>query len=372
VSVAIAGRNAVKRIRVLVIDDSAFNRRTITRILEDLPEVEVVGYAVDGEEGIRRIMDLKPDLVTLDIEMPRMDGFTLLRIIMSNRPTPVIVVSSHGGDEKVFKALELGAVDFILKPTAGVSEELVKIRDDLHEKVLGVFNLNMACIRKRGALLRHEPPVPKATAIVPPVRSLQPRRESSTVVAIGASTGGPPALQGILAALPKGLPLSVLISQHMPAGFTRTFAERLDRISSFDVSEACDGDQVVPGRVLIAPGGKNMVFDRAGDEAVVRILEADFSETCLPSVDRMFRSCAEVFGRRLLGVILTGMGSDGSSGVRAIKDAGGLVISESEESAVIFGMPKAAIATGVVDAIVPLERIPDEILARCGFERERN
>jgi len=362
----------MKRIRVLVIDDSAFNRRTITRILEDLPEVEVIGYAVDGEEGIRRILELKPDLVTLDIEMPRMDGFTLLRIIMSNRPTPVIVVSSLGGDERVFKALDLGAVDFILKPTAGASGELIKIRDDLHEKVRGVFNLNMACIRKREALLRREPRGPAEEKARPPFPVLKTRRGAASVVAIGASTGGPPALQSILAAFPAGLPLSVLVSQHMPSGFTRTFAERLDKISAFEVAEASDGELVKPGKVLIAPGGKNMVFERTGDEVLVRVIEPESSESCLPSVDRMFRSCAEIFGHRLLGVVLTGMGSDGSMGVRAIKEAGGQVMSESEDSAVIFGMPKAAIATGVVDAIVPLERIPDEVLARCGFERERN
>lgn len=362
----------MKKIRVLVIDDSAFNRRTLTRMLEVLPEVEVAGYAVDGEEGIRRIMELKPDLVTLDIEMPRMDGFTLLRIIMSRMPTPVIVVSAFGGDERVFKALELGAVDFIAKPTAGISDELNAIRDDLHDKVRGVFNLNMSSIRKRGELLCREPE--GETVAKEPVLCTPRRRSSSqvSVVAIGASTGGPPALQSIFAALPANLPFSLLVSQHMPPGFTRTFAERLNRTSGFEVAEAVEGEAVSPGKALIAPGGKNMLFRHEEGIVRVRLVDPEPMENCVPSVDKMFRSCAQVFGPRLLGVVLTGMGNDGSEGVRAIKEAGGYVLSEAEESAVIFGMPRAAIATGTVDAIVPLERVAGEILARCGYEGQRN
>lgn len=357
----------MKKLRVLVIDDSAFNRRTISRMLEGLPEVEVAGYAVDGEEGIRRVLELKPDLVTLDLEMPRMDGFTFLRIIMSNRPTPVIVVSSMGGDERVFKALELGAVDFILKPTAEASDELIKIRKDLHEKVRGVFNLNMSSVSRRGMLLAQE------GAGGPPARpkELFARRKRAggvaTVVAIGASTGGPPALQSIFSAFPGDLPFSLVVSQHMPPGFTRTFAERLNRTSAFEVTEARDGDPVRAGCALIAPGGRNMVFQRTDGEVTVRLLDPEPGENYLPSVDRMFRSGAEVFGPQLLGVVLTGMGNDGSLGVRAIKGSGGQVLSKAEESAVIFGMPRAAMATGMVDAVVPLDRMSDEILVRCGY-----
>lgn len=362
----------MKKIRVLVIDDSAFNRRTLTRMLEVLPEVEVAGYAVDGEEGIRRIMELKPDLITLDIEMPRMDGFTLLRIIMSRMPTPIIVVSAFGGDERVFKALELGAVDFIAKPTAGISDELNAIRDDLHDKVRGVFNLNMSSIRKRGELLHREPDA--ETVEKEPVICMPRKRSGSpvSVVAIGASTGGPPALQSIFASLPENLPFSLLVSQHMPHGFTRTFAERLNRTSGFEVAEAVEGEPVLPGKALIAPGGKNMLFRHEEGSVRVHLVDPDPMENCVPSVDKMFRSCAEIFGSRLLGVVLTGMGNDGSAGVRAIKDAGGQVLSEAEESAVIFGMPRAAIATGKVDAIVPLEKVAGEILARCGYEGQRN
>jgi len=362
----------VKRLKVLVIDDSAFNRRTISRILEGLAEVEVAGYAVDGEEGIRRVLELKPDLVTLDIEMPRMDGFTFLRIIMANRPTPVIVVSSLGGDERVFKALELGAVDFIVKPTAGASDELNKIREDLHEKVRGIFNLNLSTVARRGTF---HPEESSALVEVRPKPLFTPRRrtgKSVAVVAIGASTGGPPALQSIFRAFPGDLPFSLVISQHMPAGFTRAFADRLCRSSAVEVAEACDGDRVLPGRALIAPGGRNMVFQRGEDGVTVRIVDPEPGENYIPSVDRMFKSCAEVYGARTLGIVLTGMGNDGSAGVRAIKRAGGQVLSEAEESAVIFGMPRAAIATGLVDAVVPLDRMPDEIMMRCGFEGQRN
>lgn len=355
-------------IRVLVVDDSAFNRRTISRILEGIPGVEVAGYAVDGEEGVRRFLELKPDLVTLDLEMPRMDGFTLLRIIMKNRPVPVIVVSSLGGDERVFRALELGAVDFILKPTADPSDALNTIRDDLTEKVLGVFNLNMSCIRKRGK----STPDAGAKKPRPGIARLAGRKGAVSLLAIGASTGGPPALQAIFEELPGDLPFSVVVSQHMPAGFTRAFADRLNRIAAFSVTEAGDGDLVRPGTALIAPGGRNMVFQQSEDGIRVRLLEPHSSDHCIPSVDRMFQSCAEIYGPHMIGVVLTGMGSDGSLGVRAIKEAGGQVVSESEETAVIFGMPRAAIATGMVDAVVPLEKISEEIMNRCGAGGDRS
>lgn len=352
----------MKKIRVLVIDDSAYNRRTISRILEGLPDVEVVGYAVDGEEGIRRVLQLKPDLITLDIEMPRMDGFTLLRIIMGKMPTPVIVVSSHGGDDRVFKALDLGAMDFIVKPTVDPSVQLQCIRDDLLEKVRSIFNLNMSSIRRRGEMVQQPPAVIKPS--VARKHGDMDRRQPVSVVAIGASTGGPPALQSIFAALPGELPFAVVVAQHMPAGFTRTFAERLDRIAGFPVSEAQDGAIVRSGSALIAPGGRNMLFRREGDSVVVEICDPDPREHYLPSVDKMFASCADHFGSNLLGVVLTGMGNDGSKGVRVIKDAGGQVLSEAEETAVIFGMPREALATGSVDAVVPLGRMAAEILAR--------
>lgn len=355
----------MRKIRVVVIDDSAYNRRAISKMLEALPGIEVVGYAVDGEEGIRTILDLKPDLVTLDIEMPRMDGFTLLRIIMSRCPTPVIVVSSLGGDDRVFKAMELGALDFIVKPTFGISDELLKIRESLHEKVSSVLKLNMAGIKMREALIAEGRPARnKRKASLSPFRG---KSSGISVVAIGASTGGPPALQSILSAFNEQPPFAVVISQHMPSGFTRTFADRLNRLSVFDIKEAETGDLLKPGKVLIAPGGHSMIFQEMSGDVAAKIVDPQPGENYLPSVDRMFASCSDIFGARLLGVVLTGMGNDGSKGVRAIKAAGGQVLAESEESAVIFGMPREAIAAGVVDRVVPLDKMPGEIMQRCGI-----
>ena len=236
-----------KNIRVVVIDDSAYNRRTITKMLEDIEDVQVVGYAADGEEGIRKIVDLKPDLVTLDLEMPRMDGFTLLRIIMNSCPIPIIIISSNSEDDRVFKALELGAVDFIAKPTSRISAELLKIKGDLQEKVRSVFNLNMSRIVSREAVSvasgtgkkKKKPAVPAAAS-----KGSFPIQ----IVAIGSSTGGPPALQAIMSSFPAQCPFAIAVSQHMPAGFTKAFADRLNRSSSFEVKEASDGDVVSRGR----------------------------------------------------------------------------------------------------------------------------
>ncbi len=356
----------MRKIRVVVIDDSAYNRRTITKMLEGVDTVQVVGYAADGEEGIRKIIDLKPDLVTLDLEMPRMDGFTLLRIIMNSCPLPVIVISSKSEDERVFKALELGAVDFIAKPTGRISDELLKIAGDLQEKVRSVFNLNMESIIRREPLLTPEAPVKKKKR---PAAASFPAGTASAVraVAIGASTGGPPALQGILSSFSDKFPFAVLVSQHMPAGFTKAFAERLNRSSLFEVKEAKDGDLVVPGSVLIAPGGRNMVFHELNGDVIARIVEPSAQDRYIPSVDAMLASLAGIYGPSVLAVVLTGMGNDGSKGVRAVKKAGGEVLAEAEESAVVFGMPREAIATGLVDKVVPLSRMAREITLRCGI-----
>ena len=350
----------MKKIRVVVVDDSAYNRRAITRMLEELDGVEVVGYATNGEEGIRRVIDLTPDLVTLDLEMPRMDGFTMLRILMASSPVPVIVISSTRGDEKVFKALELGAVDFIAKPTSIISEELLQIQQDLHEKVQAVFTLNMARVRKgrEQAPAELPPPSPRGAGV-----------GSIDVVAIGSSTGGPPALQRIFAAFKEPLPFAMVIAQHMPAGFTTTFAERLNRSTGFEVKEAKDGDQVLAGRVLLAPGGRNLVLLKAGDQVVVRVMAPREKDRYVPSVDALFCSCAEIYKSRMLAVVLTGMGNDGAQGVCEAKRLGAQVIAESEESAVIFGMPREAIATGFVDRVVPLDAMVREIVCRSGVTR---
>jgi two-component system chemotaxis response regulator CheB len=358
----------LKRIRVVVIDDSAYNRRTISKMLEGMPNVEVVGYATDGEEGVRKIIDLKPDMATLDLEMPKMDGFTLLRIVMNSFPTPIIVISAKSEDERVFKALELGAVDFIAKPTGKISDELLQIREDLHDKVRSVFNLNMAQIKKREAAPIAETLLAgRKGDLLRPIKTLTSK---VYILAIGASTGGPPALQSIFSAFTEKLPLSVAVSQHMPAGFTKAFADRLNRATAMEVREARDGDLVTPGRVLIAPGGRNMVFQAKNSEVVARVVEPAPQERYIPSVDAMFISLAEIYGPKLVAVVLTGMGNDGSRGVKAVKSAGGQVLAEAEDSAIVFGMPREAIATGLVDKVAPLDRMAREIVLRCGLSQD--
>lgn len=354
----------MRKIRVVVIDDSAYNRRTITKMLQDIAGVEVVGYATNGDEGLKRVIDLKPDLITLDLEMPRMDGFTMLRIMMSSCPTPAIVISAKSQDERVFKALELGAVDFIAKPSSTISEEILGIREDLHAKVRNVFNLNLAGITRRDNLQ-----VAAAVDAAPerdsqPVFHYQSRFE---VIAIGASTGGPPALQAILHSFPAEIPFAVVISQHMPVGFTRAFADRLNRSLPFEVKEAEDGDEVRPNRVLIAPGGRNLMFLRLADRVIARVTPPSSEDRFIPSVDVMFAELAQLYGPSMLAVVLTGMGNDGSRGIRKVKNAGGEVIAESEESAVVFGMPREAIATGAVSRVVSIEKMGHEIALLCGM-----
>lgn len=350
-------------IKVLVVDDSAYNRRTIIRMLEEIPGVKVVDYACDGEEALRKAVDLKPDLITLDLEMPRMDGFTVLRIIMQNRPVPVIVVSSRSDDENVFRAMEFGAVTFIPKPSARISPELFDIRDDLHEKVAAIVQTDMNKVLRRSIKDDGEGTRKRIRA------GIKKGRKGSAVelVAIGSSTGGPPALQKIVSAIQDEIPVAFVISQHMPPGFTRAFADRLNKFSAMEVKEAENGDEVKPGRILVAPGGTNLTFRQHGEKIVARISDPDSGQRYVPSVDAMFKSAAEFYGSSVLGVVLTGMGNDGAAGTQRVKMHGGKVLAESEESSVVFGMPKEAIATGDVSRIVTLDRMCDAILRECGF-----
>ena len=353
-------------IRVLVVDDSAFNRRTIIKMLEAVPGIEVVGYACDGEEGLRKVFDLHPDLITLDLEMPRMDGFTFLRIVMAGRPTPVIVISARSEDENVFRALDFGAVDFVAKPSARISPELFNIREDLVRKVLSGGRTDMSKVLQRSSQIEAVAPrIPvarKGGGEQPPHV-----KQATALVVIGASTGGPPALQTIFSAIREPLPVAFAIAQHMPPGFTRAFAERMNKLSALTIAEAVDGDLVLPGKVFIAPGGKNLVFERTGQEVRIKVVNPAPEQRYVPSVDVLFTSAAAAFAARTVAVVLTGMGNDGHQGVMAIKKAGGGVIAESEESSVVFGMPKEAIATGCVDTVVPLALVCGEIIRKCGL-----
>ena len=339
-------------IRVLVIDDSAYSRQTITRMLESSPLVDVVGVARDGEEALRRSIELKPDLVTLDLEMPRMDGFTYLRMVMARNPTPVIVVSGQADDEQVFKALDLGAADFIAKPTPRATPELATIQDELIRKVHAIRELRIEKVRER-------------TRTAPAVLGAGRRERPSVppVVVIGSSTGGPSALMQILGAFAEAPPFAVLIAQHMPAGFTGGFAERLDRLTPFSAGEAAGGEELRPGHVWVAPGGRHLEVEAVGGRVVTRVVENTGEDKYSPSADRLFQSAAKHFGSELLGVVLTGMGDDGRLGALAIKAGRGAVIAESEESAVIFGMPRQVIQAGCADRVLALKEIPEAMLS---------
>lgn len=353
----------MRKVRILVVDDSAYSRRTISRMLEKAEDIEVVGYAANGEEGIQKVIALKPDLVTVDLEMPKMDGFTLLRILTSRFSVPVIVVSALSGADKVFKALELGALDFVAKPVGMSPAELQITQHDLHNKVLQVFNLALHDVQPA-------PDVEAAMQDHGKTPGLLAGQFPFDIVAIGASTGGPPALQKIFSSFEKKFPFAIVVSQHMPPGFTSAFAERLDKSSVFDVREAQDGDIVKPGRILIAPGGKNMIFEICGGRVVTRIVQPSYSDRFIPSVDVMFESCASIYHKRMIAVILTGMGSDGSRGLKRVKEQGGYIISEAENTAVVYGMPREAVATGLVDRVVPLDDVATEILLK-GFQKVR-
>ena len=355
----------MRKFKVLVVDDSAFSRRTITNMLEGLENIEVVGYATNGEEGIHKVAALKPDLVTLDLEMPKMDGFTFLRILTVSFSIPVIVVSASSGADKVFKALELGALDFVAKPSSDASNDLLLIREDLQKKVLQLANLAPQRLKQP-----HWQPHEKArdgymgAVAAPPAPVGQ---SPFDLVAIGASTGGPPALQFLLSAFERPYPFAVVVSQHMPAGFTNAFADRLNRASKFEIKEAEDGDLVLPGRALIAAGGSNLVLELQNGRVTARVVPPTSADRYIPSVDVMLESCAEIYRKRMIAVILTGMGNDGAMGVRKVKDKGGFVMAESEETAVVYGMPREAVATGLVDRIVPMQFVHLEILTKGEF-----
>jgi two-component system chemotaxis response regulator CheB len=341
-------------IRVVVVDDSPFVRQALTRMLRAAGDIEVVGTAVDGRDGLEKVCALRPDVVTLDVKMPRMDGLEALGRIMAECPTPVLLLSTltSDGGQITLRGLELGAMDFVDKGSVAGNMNLLGLSAELLAKVRALAGV------PRARLLRPATPGTAAATAAP-----RPGTERAEVVAIGTSTGGPPALQAIVPRLPAGFSAPILIVQHMPAGFTRSLAERLDQRSRVRVHEAEDGEPLRPGHALVAPAGRHMKVRRRGGEAFVWLDVEPRGALHRPSVDVLMASLAKTFGKRCLGVLLTGMGSDGVDGLRAIRAAGGRTLAESEETAVIYGMPKAALEAGVVDQAVPLPRIADEILA---------
>lgn len=348
-------------LRVLVVDDSAYNRRNIAEMLSGSDEIEVVGKAADGDDALRQAAQLKPDVITLDLEMPRMDGFTFLRILMTRQPTPVIVVSSYSQKENVFKALELGAIDFVAKPDRQFTPD-PSIRKEIIQKVLLVRYLRP---RAPAMTYAHRVSVPPNSRLPSEPRFSSPMRH---VVAMASSTGGPTALLEIFNRIPDRFPGTILIAQHMPDKFTRTFAERLDRRGGVRVVEAQDGEQVMSRKAYVCPGRNCMEVaimpgsshGLSGDLRI-RVGPPVAGDRYVPSADRLFRSVAQVAGSRSVGIILTGMGDDGVSGAKAIRAAGGTIVAESEETAVVYGMPGAAVRAGVVNESLPLSAIGDFI-----------
>jgi len=349
-----------RQVRVLVVDDSAFMRKILTELLQSDPQITVVGTARDGQDGVEKAVELQPDVITLDIEMPKLDGYGALREIMSRRPTPVVMVSSHTseGAEATIRALALGAVDFVAKPSGSISLNMHVTRDELVSKVKAAS----------GATPRYR----RATAELPPVRRevkavaaamSAPSVVESTVlprrlVLIGCSTGGPGALHHIIPKLPADLPAAVLVVQHMPPGFTRSLAQRLDELSPIRVKEAEAGDRVQNGKVLLAPGGYHMLVDPDGR---IRLNQDPPMHGVRPAVDKTFESVVPIWQERMVGVILTGMGYDGGKGMVSLKKAGGRTIAEDASTCVVYGMPKVAVELGAADQVLPVHDIADAI-----------
>ncbi|MDA8434064.1 MAG: chemotaxis response regulator protein-glutamate methylesterase [Nitrospiraceae bacterium] len=350
--------------KVLIVDDSAYTRQLMKKIIEQDSSLVVVGIAADGIDAMAKTLRLKPDIITLDFEMPEMDGFSFLRWLMRERPTPVIMVSSHHDSKTVFKALELGAVDFIAKPTKRASLELQSIEKDLLRKIRGIKEIRLDILSKNLELLDLE----REEAFEPAGESGQ---ESVQVVAVGSSTGGPAALQIILTRLPADFPAGIIVSQHMPRGFTGPLSERLNKLAQIRIKEAADNDPVEPGTVLICPGGYHLGLRRKGARTAVTLKEGSLTDKYVPSVDHMMKSAAEMFGANAMGVLLTGMGNDGAHGMVEIKGQGGYTIAESEESAVVFGMPAEAIKAGAVESVLPISDIPAEIIRVVSYSVNR-
>lgn len=336
-------------IKVLVVDDSAIVRQILVDQLKRAPGIEVVGSAPDPFIARDMIIELQPDVVTLDIEMPRMDGITFLRKLMKHYPLPVIIVSSltEKGGELALEAIEAGAVDVMCKP--GSAYSVADLNVELVEKI------------KAAAMVKVTPREEKLNRVSKTKQILSMSKTTHKVVAIGASTGGTEALKDVLTALPANSP-GIVIVQHMPEHFTRSFAERLDSLSTISIKEAEDGDRIIPGHALLAPGNKHLLLYRSGAHYHVRIKDGPLVSRHRPSVDVMFKSVSQFVGKNAIGVILTGMGSDGSKGMKLMKDQGAINIAQDEKSCVVFGMPNEAIKAGAVDFTLPLNDIAAKII----------
>ncbi|MCC6141022.1 MAG: chemotaxis response regulator protein-glutamate methylesterase [Nitrospira sp.] len=346
------------KIRVVIVDDSALMRQVLTQLLSKDPDIEIVGAAPDPYIAREKIKALNPDVITLDVEMPKMDGLTFLEKLMRGRPMPVVMVSSltEAGCQTTLRALELGAVDFITKPKIDLREGMEDLADDLVAKVKAA-----ASAKVRGTATGSNGASPSAAPKTVTHLPSAMIKTTDTIIAIGSSTGGTEAVKDVLEVLPPNTP-PILITQHMPERFTKTWADRMNQLCRISVKEAQDGDSVLPGHALVAPGSYHMTLVRSGARYSVRIDQEPPVNRHRPSVDVLFDSVARYAGANAVGVILTGMGGDGAKGMLAMKQAGAYTIAQNEESCVVFGMPKEAIKLGGVDKILPLGDIASAVL----------
>lgn len=346
---------------VLVVDDSAFMRKLVSELIDGSGEFRVIGTARHGLDALQKVQSLQPDIVTLDIEMPELDGLGALERIMRDSPRPVVMLTaaSGDGDEMALRALEGGAVEFVRKPSGPISLDLVVIRDELLAALRAAAQVNLAGVR--------------GTALSSSASAAQRQPGgvgSRCLIAIAASTGGPRALAELVPALPATLDAPVLIVQHMPPGFTQTLAERLDALSALEVREAVQGDTLAPGHVYLAPGGMHMRVQNVGRSRIIVLDDSPPVWGVRPSADPLFRSVAEAAGDAAVGVVLTGMGRDGAAGLRAIRDAGGTGIAQDRDSSIIFGMPQAAAAAGGATHILSLAAIAPALAALVATARD--
>jgi len=352
-------------VKVLVVDDSGFFRRRVIEMLSGDSRLEVVGQSADGREAIRKTQELKPDVITMDIEMPVMDGITAVRRIMAIQPTPILMFSSltHEGAQSTFEALEAGAVDYLPKNF----HELSNKRDEVTRLLCSrVWSVGQAGAKRPPSVSTASPaPARRATgSTIPALNRTTPSasKGSFKLLAIGSSTGGPVALQEVLTKLPGDFPLPIVLVQHMPGSFTQAFAKRLDQMSKIEIREAQDGDQLKPGLALLAPGGKQMLIEGRGDTLRIRITESEPGQNYKPCVDVTFSSIAKVMPSKTLAVIMTGMGADGREGSRVLKQGGSTIWAQDEATSVIYGMPMAVAEAGIAEKILPLPDIATQIV----------
>jgi two-component system chemotaxis response regulator CheB len=339
-------------VRVVVVDDSAYVRKVFRQMLSRSPFIEVVGAARDGAEALELVEELQPDVVTCDLNMPAMDGVAFVRAQMERRPVPILVVSiASGAAEQVLAALDAGAVDFVQKPTALATERLMEIADDLVEKVKAAAQATPLRVAVPSAGTRTRP-LPRARGA-----------SAVDIIVIGTSTGGPQSLKLVLGRLPADLSVPVAMVLHMPVGYTAMYAEKLNELGPLRVIEAQGGEEVVAGTAYLAPAGRHLVFEKDPIGCVrTRLALHPLDTPHRPAVDVLFQSAAEVYGDRVLGVVMTGMGADGREGAAWIKAKGGRVITEAEESCVVYGMPRSVVEAGLSDMAVPLEQLPETIM----------